>query len=237
MDPRDGDPESASRSGDRLLSTLSERERDALLGTARRRRFRSGEVVFHFGDPVGDVHLILAGRFALYVMQPTGEEAMLRILGPGDMFGEMALFESDSSRSATVRAMQPGETASIDRRSFNALRQGKPDLTDALLAILADKVRRGDAQLLEALFVPAEVRVLRRLVELVEVYAVGESSGSAAESGVVIPLRQEDLATLAGTSRATVNRVLRVEQGRGAVDLHRGRITVLDVDGVRKRSR
>ena len=80
-----------------------------------------------------------------------------------------------------------------------------PGVSDILLSILADKVRQSDGRLLEALFIPAEIRVLRRLVELVDLF--GE-----ADRPLTIPLRQEDRASLAGTSRATVNRVLRAEE-------------------------
>jgi hypothetical protein len=80
-----------------------------------------------------------------------------------------------------------------------------PGVSDILLSILADKVRQSDGRLLEALFIPAEIRVLRRLVELVDLF--GE-----ADRPLTIPLRQEDRASLAGTSRAAVNRVLRAEE-------------------------
>ena len=103
-------------------------------------------------------------------------------------------------------------------------------MSEVLIAILVSEVKRLSRHLLEALYVPSDKRVLRRLVELSAVYGAGGES-------VAIPLRQEDLAGLAGTSRATVNRVLREEEARGAVALGRGRITVLDVATLERRGR
>jgi CRP-like cAMP-binding protein len=89
-------------------------------------------------------------------------------------------------------------------------------------------VRRQNELLLEALYVPVERRVLRRLAELSALYAARD---------YVIPLTQEQLAEMAGTSRATVNRVLREEQKRGTVELRRGRTVVLDADEIVRRAR
>ena len=180
-------------------------------------------------DPAKELHLVVAGRFAILATLSTGEEAMLRIMGPGEIFGEMALLEVNGSRSATVRSIDPGATAAIDRKAFDDARRLHPGVSDILLSILAEKVRQSDGRLLEALFVPAEVRVLRRLVELVDL--LGDADGP-----ITIPLRQEDLASLAGTSRATVNRVLRAEEVRGAVELQRGRTIVLDRAGLDHRA-
>ena len=95
-------------------------------------------------------------------------------------------------------------------------------MREVLIAILAAQVRRLSGHLLDALYVSADKRVVRRLAEIAELYA---REGS---DEIEIPLTQEELAGLAGTSRATVNRVLRGEQERGTVRLRRGRTVVLD---------
>jgi CRP/FNR family cyclic AMP-dependent transcriptional regulator len=99
-----------------------------------------------------------------------------------------------------------------------------------LISILAGQVRRLSRHLLEALYVPADKRVLRRLLEVGRLYRGGDGPA-------VVPLTQEDLAGLAGTSRATVNRVLREEEARGTVKLGRGRTTLLDEDTIARRGR
>jgi CRP/FNR family cyclic AMP-dependent transcriptional regulator len=201
---------------------------EQLLSIARRRRFKRGEVVFHDGDPGTTLHLITRGRFAVRVATPYGEEATMVVFPEGEVFGEMALFEEESTRSATVVSLEPGETLAIDRRDFDALRRKHPDVSEVLLWHLAKKVRRYTGLLLEALYVPAELRVLRRLLELADVYG---ADGKEA----VVPLTQEDLAGLAGTSRATVNKVLREEEEKGSIQLQRGRTTILDRARIERR--
>jgi len=214
-----------------LLSGLAESEVQSLLSIARRRRFARGEVVFHEHDPADTLHLIDKGRFAVRVSTPLGDTAILAVLGPGDMFGELALLgDGDARRTGTVAALEPGETRSVHRLDFERLRATHPETADVLISILAGQVRRLTRHLLEALYVPADKRVLRRLVELGDLYAHPDGT-------TVVPLTQEDLACLAGTSRATVNRVLREEEARGTVRLARGRTTLLDREALARRGR
>lgn len=213
-----------------LLDGLGDTEVQALLSIARRRKFARGEVVFHEHDPADTLHLVDKGRFAVRVATPLGDTAILSILGPGDMFGELSLLgDADARRSATVAALEPGETRSVHRLDFERLRSTQPETAAVLISILSGQVRRLSRHLLEALYVPADKRVLRRLLELSRLYADGAAT--------VVPLTQEDLAGLAGTSRATVNRVLREEEARGTVKLGRGRTTVLDAEALARRGR
>jgi CRP-like cAMP-binding protein len=214
-----------------LLDGVPPDDARRLLSIARRRTFRRGEVVFHMGDPADTLHLVAAGRFAVRVQTALGDVAILTVLGPGRSFGELALLGGpDERRSATVEALEPAETRSIHRPDFERLRREHPATSEVLIAILAAQVRRLSGHLLEALYMPADRRVLRRLCELAEIY--GPDGGE-----VAVPLRQEDVAGLAGTSRATVNRVVREEEGRGAVRLSRGRITVVDREALARRAR
>lgn len=202
-----------------------------VLSIARRRTFARGEVVFHHDDPADTVHLIVSGRFAVRVRTGVGDSATLTVLGPGDIFGEVALLGPDQRRTATVEALEAAETRSIFRDDFTELRSAHPGVTDVLVAILVGQVTRLSRHLLEALYTSAEKRVRRRLVELCDVY------GHPGDAEVTIPLRQDDLAGLAGTSRATVNRVLREEENRGAVALARGKAIVTDRDALERRGR
>jgi CRP/FNR family transcriptional regulator, cyclic AMP receptor protein len=215
----------------KLLEGVPEADVQRLLSIARRRRFGRGEGVFHQDDPADTLHLIDKGRFAVRVATRLGDTAILSVLGPGEMFGELALLdEGEARRSATVAALEGGETLSVHRLDFDRLTGEHPGTTQVLIAILSAQVRRLSAHLLDALYVPADRRVLRRLVEVAGVY------GEGAAEGAVVPLTQEDLADLAGTSRATVNRVLREEDTRGTVKLGRGRTTVLDAAALARRA-
>ena len=213
-----------------LFEGLPDQDVRDVLSIARRRTFARGEIVFHQDDPADTLHLVAKGRFAVRVSTPLGDTVVLAVLGPGDMFGELALLgEEGARRSATVAALEAGATRSVHLIDFQRLRGRRPETAEVLVAILSAQVRRLSRHLVEALYVPADKRLLRRLVELAEVYRP-EGGGDP-----VIPLTQEDLAGLAGTSRATVNKVLREEEARGSVALGRGRTTILDADALAAR--
>jgi CRP/FNR family transcriptional regulator, cyclic AMP receptor protein len=212
-----------------LLADVPHDALRTLLSIARRRTFAKNEVVFHRGDPADSLHLISKGRFSVQIATPVGDIATLSVRGPGDTFGELALLGGESARSATVCALEPGETYSVYRGDFERLRREYPSVNDVLIGILAEHLRRLSEQLIEAHYVPADRRVLRRLSELAELY--GGSS-----KPIVVPLTQEDIAGLAGTSRATVNRVLREEERRGTVELGRAKTVVLERDELSRRA-
>ena len=214
----------------RLLEGVPGEEVRRLLSIARRRTFRKGEVVFHRGDPADSLHLIVKGHFTVQVMTPLGERATIAIHGPGESFGEMAIVGPTVQRSATVEALEDSETFCVAESEFRRLRREHPGVDQLLIDFLADEVRALHERLLEALYVPADRRVLRRLAELAMLYGGGEGE-------VVIPLTQEALADLAGTSRATVNHALRALEDAGAVELKRGKTIVNDTAALAARVR
>jgi CRP-like cAMP-binding protein len=211
----------------RLLDTLDEPERRAVLSAARRRRFTRKEVVFHDGDPGDTLHLVVKGHFAVRITTPLGDVATVRVLGPGDHFGELAVL-APGPRTGTVIALDAGETLSLHRDDVARLRQTtgfERALTDALV----DEVRRLASGVVDALYVPTEQRIWRRLRDLVAMYGP--------DVPVEIGITQDDLAQLAGTTRPTVNRVLQEAARQSVVRVARGRVVVLDLDAVDRRSR
>jgi CRP-like cAMP-binding protein len=162
-------------------------------------------------------------------MTPLGEMVWIAVRGPGENFGEMALVEEEARRSATVSALEDAETFSVLKAEFDRLRERYPSVNRVLIAFLAGEVRMLDERLLEALYLPTERRLLRRLHDLSQVYRGGDGSS-------VIPLTQEELAEFAGAARATVNRVLREEQARGTIELQRGKTRVLDPEALARRA-
>jgi CRP-like cAMP-binding protein len=208
-----------------LFGGVPEENVRRLLSIARRRTFGKGEVVFHRGDPADCLHLIVSGRFAVGITTPLGSTALLGVRGPGDAFGELALVESGGHRSATVAALEPAETRSVLVGDFERLRREHPSVDGLLVRLLGERVQRLSEQLTEAYYLSAEKRVLRRLVELAELYSD------------CIRLPQEQLAELAGTSRATTNRVLRDLERRGVLELGRSTVLVVEPESLRQRSR
>ena len=206
-----------------MLAGIPEDDARRVLQIARRRTFGRREVVFHRGDPADTLHLVHTGRFAVRIGTPLGDTVMLSMVGPGETFGEIALLDDVGPRSATVVALEKAETRAIHKLDFDALVAKHPAVADILARALALRVRRLSDLLVEAHYVGADRRVLRRLAEF------GVDGGA-------VPLTQEEISNLAGTSRATVNRVVRDAQDRGEVALSRGRIEVLDAAALRSRA-
>jgi CRP-like cAMP-binding protein len=214
----------------RLLQGLPPDEHRRLIERAKVRSYGAGELVFQEGDPADSFHVVLDGRLAMTVTSADGRELTAAIIERDEIFGELALLAPEGHRRATVRALEPAETLVIYRRDFDNLRLRHRAFSDLLVDILKLRVLGMSVQLEEALYLPVQTRILRRLVELARSYGGGREPA-------VIPLTQEDIAGLAGTARATVNRILRAERTRGTVSLEKRRITVLDMDSLVKRAR
>ena len=129
-----------------LLADLPSEDVRQLLSIARRRTFERGEVVFHRDDPADSLHLVVRGRFGVRVTTPVGDSVLLDVLGPGGSFGEIALLLPDSRRSATVSALEDGETRSIFRDDFARLQREHPGVKDVLLRLLAERAAPRERQ-------------------------------------------------------------------------------------------
>lgn len=208
-----------------LLSGLDDEQRRLVVARMTRRCLQKGDTLFHEGD-VGDcLHLVESGKVAIRTSTPDGDVVTLAVVGAGASFGEMALIDTHSRRSASVVALEPTETRMLNRADFEDLRRRHPSIERLLVELLAEQVRRLNAQVLDALYVPAETRVIRRMAELADLYAGGPGSPTRP---VEVPIRQEDVASIAGTTRPTTNRVLKQLEDAGVVSLGRGRTVVLD---------
>lgn len=214
-----------------LLHDVPDDDVRELLSIARRRTFGKGEVVFHRGDPADTLHLVSKGHFAARIVTPTADSALLAIHGPGSVFGEMAMLEAGARRSATIAAIEGGETFSVLRENYLALQRRHPAVAVVLLRLLADRLRDANERIVAAHYLDADERVRWALLRLARSYAVDGAPT------FVIPLTQEQLAELAGVARPTLNRVLQDEAARGLLELQRGKVTVLDGDALGRRIR
>jgi CRP/FNR family transcriptional regulator, cyclic AMP receptor protein len=201
-----------------MFDLLAPHERRELLASGRRRRFARKEVIFHEGDPGGTLHLVLAGHVAVRVHTPMGDIATLAILGPGQTLGELALLDPDARHSASCIALETTDTWSLHRDQVNRLRREYAAIDQFAIQLLAVYVRRLSEQLVQALYLSADQRVAQRVLDLAMTYGDGRD----------IPVTQDDVATMAGTSRATVNRVFGELEAAGALTVARGRIPVRD---------
>ncbi len=212
-----------------LLESLSEPDRRAVLARCRRQRYNRNEVVFREGE-IGDcVHLLAKGTVAVRVSTPSGDVATLDVLRPGEAFGEQALVGDNDRRSATIVALERTETMRLTREDFVKLLADQPNTGRLLVAMLDERLRATSQSLLQALYLPADARVFRQLGRLAAIYTeLGSDS---------IPVTQDDLATMAGTTRQTVNRVMRQAQDDGLLRLARGKVEITDAARLARRAR
>ena len=145
-----------------LLDVLPEASRRELLARARRRKFARQEVLFHEGDPGDSLHLVARGHVALRIHTPLGDVATMRILRPGEFFGELAVV-SPGPRNATAAALDAVETIAIDRELLAELRAEHPRIEAIILEAVVMEVRRLAQQVVEAMYVPVDKRVWRRI--------------------------------------------------------------------------
>ena len=207
----------------RLLSGVPEADAQRVLTSSRRSSYAAGQTIFAEGEPGTALHLLESGHVAIRVATATGEVATLTVVAPGEAFGEMALLRRTSLRTATAVALDPVTTLALESSVFARLRAEYPSVERLLVAVLAARVSRLSGHLVDALYLPVDKRLVRRLLELCRVY------GDPGATRVVIPLTQEDLAGLAGTTRPTVNALLRSLQDSGTIALSRGKVEVLDL--------
>ena len=210
----------------RALGELAGVDERMLRTCAVHRRYGRGEVVFHEGDLGGALHLIDRGRVAIRLTTPIGDVATVDVLRAGDTFGELALVDGVGVRTATVTAIDRVETLTLDRANFDRIRADHPGLDRFLVMVLSARLQSTSRQLLDALYLPADLRVARCLVRMHTIFSV--------DGPAPIPLTQADIASMAGVTRSTANRVLKQAQADKVLALGRGTFEILDVERLRR---
>lgn len=213
-----------------LLRGLPEERLGRIAAVARRRAYRRGEVICHQGDPGDTFHVIESGRLKVSLYGESGAETLLAILGPSECFGELALLDGEP-RSATVQALEPVETIVVRRSDFLALLRQNPAIMDRLLVAMAAKIRYLSDVVSDLAFLDLEGRLAKRLLELAEEH--GRPVDSTTE--IELPITQEDLAAMVGSTRASVNKLLGWYEDRGLIRRRGRRIALLDPERLRNR--
>ena len=187
------------------------------------RRFASGEVVFREGDDSDTCYVVHAGHARAIREHPDGRQITLATFGPGDIFGELAMFD-DERRSATVEATDELEVLGILGGDMRRLLRRHPDMSVKLVIALGRRLRAANERLARQSFQTVQSRFAAVLAQLVE---QAQSEG-AADRDVAVVATQADLAKLAGSSRESASRFLAVLERAGVISQGRGRLTVHD---------
>ena len=215
-----------------LFSALDDEAAQALRSSMGETRLRRGEVLFREGDSGDKLYIVTDGKVKLGRTSSDGRENLLAILGPGQMFGELALFDP-GPRSATVTAVTEAHFLSLSHEDMLRWLSGRPAVALGLLTQLASRLRKTNDAVADLVFSDVPGRVAKALLDLADRF------GRTADDGVHVhhDLTQEELAQLVGASRETVNKALADFTSRGWLRLEPRSVVILDVERMKRRAR
>jgi CRP-like cAMP-binding protein len=211
-----------------MFADLSADDLEQVADVAHPRRFAAGEVVFREGDASNTCYIVRSGHARAIRENADGRQLALATFGPGDIFGELAMFD-DERRSATVETIEPLEVLGIMGPDMRRAMERRPQLAIALARALSRRLRATNERLASQSFQTVQSRVANVLGQLVE----QARAEGAATADVPITVTQAEVAQLAGSSRESASRFLAVLERAGVISQGRGRLTVHDPDALR----
>jgi CRP-like cAMP-binding protein len=218
--------------GTTLFGALDAVDQKEIAARTIQRRYRKGNVIFVQGEAGERCFIIASGTVKISAYHPDGREAVLAVLGPGDVLGELALFEQ-SPRSADATALEDAVLFSLDAQSLNEAILAHPEIALALLNVLGTRLRQSNEAFQDIAFFDVPGRVARRLADLADAHGIDAAEGTLID----ISLSQESLAQMVGATRESVNKALALLKRRGLVARSGRRYIVSDVRKLRDRAR
>lgn len=213
-----------------LFSELRPEELVRLGADMRRRRYAKGATICWRGDPGTTLYIVESGWVKVILSAPTGNEAILSVLGPGKFFGDLALLDG-RPRSADVVAAEECQLWLLERDALVRAIEASPRLALALLATLAGRLRYDMELLQDAAFLDVPSRLARVLLRL----AGASERPAGTVTTIPLSLTQAELAALVGATRESVNKWLQFYERHGVIRRQGTRITVLRPEELRKR--
>jgi CRP/FNR family transcriptional regulator, cyclic AMP receptor protein len=209
-----------------LFAQLDQQDLGRLAAALRPRSYRKGETIFVTGDPGTSLCIVKTGRVKLALSSNEGREVILDMLGPGEVFGELALLDSEP-RSADAVAVEASDLLLLHRDEFLRFLRERPEVAISLLGVLSRRLRR-DAQLVQdAAFLDVPGRLARTILRL----AAPDDNGLLRTPRMT----QSDLAAASGTTRETLNKWLGIFTDQGLITWNASRVSVLDPERLNRR--
>jgi len=193
------------------------------------RRFDAQQVIFREGDESDTCYVVRRGHARAVRENVDGRTIALAHFGPGDIFGELAMFDSER-RSATIETLDPVDAVAVAGSDMRRLLREHPDIAVKLVIALGRRLREANERLTRQSFQTVQSRVAVVLGQLVE---QARTEGGGGERDVLVKITQSDIAQLAGSSRESASRFLAVLERAGVITQGRGRITVHDPQALR----
>jgi len=215
-----------------LFTALDDAQAASLRASMDSVKIAKGGILFKEGDEGEHVYVIVDGKLKLGTSSGDGRENLLSILGPGEMFGELSLFDP-GPRTSTATAVTDAKLLSLSHEKLIPWLKGNPEVSLHLLARLAQRLRRTNEAVGDLVFSDVPGRVAKALMDL------GARFGKKTEEGLYVhhDLTQEELAQLVGASRETVNKALADFAQRGWLRLEARSVMILDYERLLKRGR
>jgi CRP/FNR family transcriptional regulator, cyclic AMP receptor protein len=215
-----------------LFSALDAEAAAALRASMTEKRVPRSGIIFSEGEPGDRMYVVLDGKVKLGQTSPDGRESLLAVLGPGEVFGELSLFDP-GPRTATATAITDTVVVGLGHGDLRPWLTGRPEVAEALLQALAQRLRRTNEALADLVFSDVPGRVAKQLLDLADKF------GQPGPDGVLVhhDLTQEELAQLVGASRETVNKALADFTQRGWVEVDQRQVLLIDMERLARRAR
>jgi len=213
-----------------IFSDLPEEDVRTLTSVAKRRTFRSGEVIFHREDPGQVLYMIKEGKVKICIISPDGQEISLAVLGKGEYFGEFALLDG-LPRSSDAVALEKVECYTLQRNDFQNAILKNPKIAILVLEALTKRLRNTDQMIEDLIFLDVYGRVAKKLLELADTHGVKVDDGIRID----VRLTQQELASMVGASRESVNKVLGYFTDKDFISTDKHRITLHRIADLKRR--
>jgi CRP/FNR family transcriptional regulator, cyclic AMP receptor protein len=213
-----------------FFADLPEEQIQVLSSATKRRTFRTGEVIFHRDDPGQVLYMIKEGKVKICIISPDGQEVSLAVLGKGEYFGEFALLDG-LPRSADAVALEKVECYSLQRSDFHNIILKNPKIAILVLEALSKRLRNTDQMVEDLIFLDVYGRVAKKLLELADAHGVKTEEGIRID----VRLTQQELASMVGASRESVNKVLGYFTDKNFISTDKHRITIHNTNDLKRR--
>jgi CRP/FNR family transcriptional regulator, cyclic AMP receptor protein len=214
-----------------LFAALDDEAAAALRSCMNDVKVARGRTLFNEGDPGDRLYVVTEGKIKLGRTAADGRENLLAILGPGEMFGELSLFDP-GPRTATATAVTDTSVLGLGHEELEPWLTGRPEVAAQLLGALAQRLRRTNEAMADLVFSDVPGRVAKALLDLARRFGVQSEDGLH----VTHDLTQEELAQLVGASRETVNKALADFASRGFLRLEARAVVILDIERLSRRA-
>lgn len=213
-----------------IFADLAEEDIRDLMAVARRRTFRAGEVIFHRDDPGQVLYMIKEGKVKICLISPDGQEISLAVLGAGEYFGEFALYDG-LPRSADAIAIEKVECYTLQRSDFHNAIMKNPKIAITVLEGLSKRLRNTDQMVENLIFLDVYGRVAKKLLELSDTHGIKVENGTRID----VRLTQQELASMVGASRESVNKVMGYFTDKGYISTDKHRVTLHKITELKRR--